>query len=248
LRLTEALGLSIDQQGEIIKLIEEVQASMDGNIPVILDLTNRGKAIEEALAKLLTPEQLAKFQELRARERENRIESRAQKMILSAVEDIDLSPEQREEVLKRLRQRAKAEMQSIPDSATLLLDKSMLPTNNKELSVDGILLLAKIGEEGAPSEDLNVAHQRVLESQRRDLEEMLNCYDGILSAGQMGQYQAILSETKGVLDQIPKSRASAREQADPVPPTVEVTPIQDDDEDVNPKGVEESGSDEESGE
>jgi len=134
-------------------------------------------------------------------------------------------------------------MQAIPDSATLLLDKSMLPTNNKELSVDGILLLSKIGEEGAPSEDPNVAHQRVLDSQRRDLEEMLNCYDGILSAGQMGQYQAVLSETRGILEKIPKTRAESRAAAvDPEPPAIEITPIPDDDEDVNPKEAEDQES------
>lgn len=249
LRLTEALGLSIDQQGEIIKLIEEVQAAMDGNVPVIQDLTTRGKTIEEALAKLLTPEQLAKFQELRVRERENRVEARAQKMILSAIEDIDLSPEQREEVLKRLRQKAKAEMQSIPDSATLLLDKSMLPTNNKELSVDGILLLAKIGEDGAPSEDPNVAHQKVLDSQRRDLEEILNCFDGILSAGQMGQYQAGLSETRGILEKIPKSRAENRAEIEqePAPPALEILPVPDDEEEMSTGDGEEPGAVEEPG-
>ena len=146
LRLTEALGLSIDQQGEIIKLIEGVQASASTTAPVIEDLTTRGKAVEDGLAKLLTPEQLAKFEELRVRERENRIEVRSQKMLTAAIDEIDLSPEQREEVLNRLRQKSKAELQSIPASATLLFDKSMLPTGGKELSADGILLLAQMGE------------------------------------------------------------------------------------------------------
>jgi hypothetical protein len=108
LRLTEALGLSLDQQGSIISLVEKVQATINGEIPVIEDLTLRGKAIEEGLAKVLSPEQLAKFEEVRARERDNRIEIRATAMLTPAIGQIDLSPEQREEVLSRLRQRSKA--------------------------------------------------------------------------------------------------------------------------------------------
>ncbi|GAA5128245.1 hypothetical protein JIN84_01765 [Luteolibacter yonseiensis] len=248
LRLTEALGLSIDQQGDIIKLIEDVQAAMDGNVPVLQDLATRGKAIEEGLTKLLSPEQLAKFQELRVRERENRVESRAQKMILGAIEDIDLSPEQREEVLKRLRLRAKNEMQAIPDAATLLLDKSMLPTNNKELSMDGILLLTKIDEDGAPSENPAQAHQKVLDSQRRDLEETLNCFDGILSSGQMGQYQASLAEARAILEKIPKMRGEARATPEPVPPvTVERVPVPDENEAMSAEDEEEIKKAEEMG-
>lgn len=209
LRLTEALGLSVDQQGEIIKLIEDVQATMDGKVPVIQDLTTRGNAVEEGLSKLLTPQQLAKFQELRVRERDNRIESRAQKMILGAIDDIDFSPAQREAALERLRQKVRADMQAIPAAATLLLDKSMLPTNNKELSLEGILILSKISEESDPLDNPAKAQQNVLENNRRELEETLKCFDGILSAAQMGQYQAALSESRDVMKKLQDKAAKA---------------------------------------
>lgn len=195
LRLTEALDLSIDQQGAIISLVEEVQATATDQVPVLEDLAARGKAIEEGLAKLLTPEQFEKFQELRARERDNRIELRSQRMLTLAVEDIDLSPEQREEVMNRLRQRAKTELQSIPAAATLLFDKSLLPTGKKELSVDGILLLARL-EKPVDAGDPMAAHQKVMLQQREELEEILRCFDGILTPGQMAQYQAALAETR----------------------------------------------------
>ena len=64
-------------------------------------MATRGKMLEETLAKILTPEQLAKFEELRVRERENRIESRAQRSLAQVIEEIDLSPGQRDEVLAR---------------------------------------------------------------------------------------------------------------------------------------------------
>lgn len=198
LRLTEALDLSIDQQGAIISLVEDVQATATDKVPVLEDLTTRGKAIEEGLAKLLTPEQFQKFQELRARERDNRIELRSQKMLSLAVEDIDLSPEQREEVMDRLRLKAKTELQSIPAAATLLFDKSMLPTGKKELSVDGILLLAQL-QKPIDISDPMAAHENVMRHQRQELEETLRCFDGVLTPGQMGQYQAALAETRKIL-------------------------------------------------
>jgi len=226
LRLTEALGLSIEQQGGIISLIEKVQAAADGNVPVIQDLTTRGKAVEEGLAKLLTPEQLAKFEELRVRERENRIEQRAQNVLTSAIEEIDLSPEQREQVLSRLRQKSKADMQSIPAAATLLFDKSMLPTANKELSVDGVLLLAKLGADPNPSEDPEVGIKDVANRQRAELEEILKCFDGVLTAGQMGQYQAALAESKAIMGNLPKIAPDAPA---PEPPPVVIPGLAEDD-------------------
>lgn len=213
LRLTEALGLTIDQQGSIISLIEDVQSKADPKeVHVIKELTTRGKLIEEALLKILSPEQLAKFEELRVRERENRAEVRAQRQLNALIEDSDLSPEQREQVLERLRQKARADMQTIPAAATLLLDKSMLPTNNKELSVDGVLLLAQVGEE-VTTLDAGEAHQKVLTRQRQDLEDTLECFDGILTSGQMGQYQAALLEQRKILNGLPRNTPGGGNQA-----------------------------------
>ncbi len=240
LRLTEALGLTIDQQGDVIKLVEDAQATINGEIPVIQDLTNRGKMIEDGLTKLLSPEQLAKFQELRIRERENRIEIRAQQMLSLAINDIDLSPAQREQVLDRLRQRSMAELQSIPAAATLLFDKSMLPTHNKELSVEGVLILAKMGEIPINDKDPMAAHNKVLKTQRQELEDVLKCFDGVLTAGQMGQYQAGLTETREILKRLPQDlpdpEQSAVAPARPEPPPLsEPEEVSDEDQQADPE-------------
>lgn len=211
LRLTEALGLSVDQQGSIISLIEEIQAKADGNVSVIEDLSVRGKAVEEGLEKLLTAEQMVKFQEVRARERDNRIEQRALRMLEPALADVnDLSPTQREEVLSRLRQKSRTEMQSIPAAASLLFDKSILPTNKKELSVDGVLLLARMDQPASTDNPAEI-HQKVMNSHRQELEEILFCFDGILTAGQMGQYQAAYYEQQEIMKRLPTQRPDVDE-------------------------------------
>ncbi len=202
LRLSEALGLSVDQQGAIISLIEKVQATASDKGGVIDDLATRGKAVEEGLKELLTPEQLAKFQQVRERARENLSELRAQQDFKSALEEIDLSPEQKEDVLNRLRQKSKADLQAIPAAATLLFDKSILPTGNKELSVDGVLLLAQIGQEVSFGDPM-VARQKVIDRQRSELERLLECFDGILTPAQMGQYQATIAEQRAIMQRLP---------------------------------------------
>ena len=43
LRLTEALDLTIDQQGEIISALEETKSAATDQVPIIQDMANRGK-------------------------------------------------------------------------------------------------------------------------------------------------------------------------------------------------------------
>lgn len=229
LRLSEALGLSIDQQGEIISAVEKAKTSASEDVPVIQDLASRGKTLEDALAKILTPEQLAKFEELRVRERENRIEARAQNSLAQIIEEIDLSPGQREEVLGRLRQYKKEQVQSVPASATLLLNTSMLPTDSKDLSMDGVLMLARLSEEPAAPENPMEAHQIIINRQRQELEEQLRCFDGVLTAAQMSQVHAAIAEKRATLDKLnrlPAPAAPGEKINQPrVPPAPATSPV-----------------------
>ena len=228
LRLTEALDLSIDQQGEIISALEKAKAAESDSVPVIQDLAKRGNEIQDALEKILTPEQLAKFEELRVRERENRIEARAQRALSQTIEEVDLSPGQRDEVLARLRQYSKEQIQAIPAAATLLLNTSMLPTDSKDLNVDAVLMLTRISEEPPAPDDPLAAHQIVLKRQRQELEERLQCFDGILTAGQMGQVHAAVAEKRTTLETLRQKaaevEAKAMTQAPPEAPQSQAPP------------------------
>lgn len=214
LRLSEALGLTVDQQGAIIRVVEDAQASASSDVPVMVDLAKRGQLVSDGLKEALSPEQLAKFQELQERERDNLIEVRAQRMLTEAIAEIDLSPQQREDALARLRQKARADMQGIPADATLLFDKSMLPVGQKELSVDGLLALAKMGEDIVYDDPME-AHRKVVENQKRELEDVLRCFDGILTPAQMGQYAAALNEQRDNMNQIPANLIRDNPPADP---------------------------------
>lgn len=204
LRLTEALDLSIEQQGEIISLVEKVQAKSNPDLSIIEDLAIRGSEVEEGLSKLLAPEQLAKFEELRVRERENRIEVRAQTLLTQVIQDIDLAANQREQVLERLRLKTKDDFQIIPASAAILFDQSMLPTKGKELPMEGVLQSAKFAQSNT-NLDPNAAYQEVMNRTKSELEATLRCFDGILTPGQMGQYQASMIEKNKSMEKVQQS-------------------------------------------
>lgn len=237
LRLSEALGLAIDQQGSIIKALEDAKAAVDDKLPILQDLAVRGKALEDALAKILTPAQLATFEELRTRERENRIEARAQRTLSHMIEEIDLSPGQRDDVLARLRQAAKEQVQAIPASATLLLSTSMLPTDAKDPSVDTVLALARLGEDPPSPDNPLEAHQKVLARQRQEIEEQLQCFDGILTSGQMGQIHAAIAEKRATLELLKQHQPHEDEQANPAPappaPPVPSSPADDEEDEFS---------------
>ena len=214
MRLAEALGLSVGQQSEIIALIEEAQSMAIDEGPVIEEFSARGKIVEDGLGKILSAGQLAKFQEVRDRERENRHEVQAQKLLTQTMEEIDLSPEQRANVLERLRQKSKADLQSIPAAASLLFDKSLLPTGGKELSAEGILALVQMGE---PTDlnDPEEAYDRVVNRHREELEKILECFDGILNPAQMGQFQAGLAEQKELMKKLPRPATELAPRSSP---------------------------------
>lgn len=215
LRLSEALGLNFDQQSSVIQLIADTQATANKDIPALEDLASRGKAVDEGLRKILTPDQYAKFQEIQTRQRDNRTEARAQTQLAEAIEFIDLSPEQREEVASRLRQKAKADLQAIPAAATLLFSKSILPSGGSELGTEGALLLNQMGEKVTMGDPMEI-QQNLTNRQKQELEDMLKCFDGILTPAQMGQYQASIAEKRATMNRI--SEQVSRIKPPPIPP------------------------------
>ena len=229
LRLAEALELSIDQQAEIIRIVDETKISSDVDKPLLEDLTARGRKVEETLRDILTPAQYGKLEELRIRERDNRIESRALRALGQLMDEIDMSPGQRDEALARLRQAEKERIQSIPESAMLLLKNSVLPTGPQELTLDGVLTIASLSNlpQGETPEAVSEYHRT---HQRQLLENKLRCYDGVLTPAQMGQLHAIVAEEKTMVDLIRQSVQPRRIQG-PEPEAPPVVPGEEDDED-----------------
>ena len=218
LRLTEALGLSIDQEGSIIQLVKDAAKLVNMDLSAMDEMTLRGNAIQEGLQKVLTAAQFAKFQEIQIRERDNRTELRAQRMLADTIEFIDLSPDQREQVVNRLRQKAREDLQAIPASASLLFDKSILPAGGGEISPEGVLLLTQMGEKIKMTNPLELQIE-VMNHHKFELEQILKCFDGILTPAQMGQYTASLAQKQVTMDHL-RENIARRDPSAPPDPTL----------------------------
>jgi len=203
-RFAEAIGLTVVQQAELKKVITENEKAFVANgtgeaKETLGSLVSGGSALEKALAALLTPGQTTAFAELRKRENDNRIEATAQRNLGNLTEITDLSAEQRDKALEVLRQATAAEVAAMPSCLSLILDSSILPLGCQAASEQSIQTLRLIAEAPELSEP-RAQHAKLIENQRRKLEERVNLLKAILTPGQLAQYQATLAERYAIQD------------------------------------------------
>ena len=207
LRLAEAVGLSDAQQADLKKLIAESQKAFIASHPAPSAGVNEtldhfaasGAALEKGLAALLTPEQSRAFEDLRKRERDNRIETTAQRELGNLTEVTDLTAEQRDKVLALLRTSSAAEAGAIPPSLALILDSSVLPLGSDAPSAQSIENLSQLAAALAPG-DPAAPHAKLIENQRRELDERLNRLKDVLTPAQVAQYRAAIAEQHAIQD------------------------------------------------
>ncbi len=209
LRVVEALGLSETQQTDLEKILAETRKAYTGGASTkaisakeTLELVSAcGATLEKSLTALLTPEQAAKFAELRQRERDNRIEAKTHRELGQLSEITDLSPAQRDQVLAQLRQATVAELSAIPASYSLMLDSSVLPLGSHAMPEQSILVLSQVADTDGSS-DPEASHAKLIAEQRRRLDERLTWLKPILSPAQLAQYQASVAEQHAIHDQM----------------------------------------------
>lgn len=208
LRIVELLGLSDDQQTALAGILKETSESFvaDPTKPAsakeTLALVAKCSAdLEKSLAGLLTPEQAAKFAALRQRERDNRIETKAQRELSRYAELTDLSSSQRDQILAQLRQSTTAEADAIPAAYSLMLSTSVLPVGPRTMPEQSILALSQVAE-GPDAADGASAHAQLIAAQRRRLDERLVWLKPILTPAQFAQYEAVAAEQQGFLDRM----------------------------------------------
>lgn len=207
LRLAEVLGLSDTQVADLKKLIAETRSATvaghpapDAGANAILDHYGAsGAALEKSLAALFTPEQTAMFEDLRKRERDNRIEATAQRELGTLTEVTDLSAEQRDQVLAALRKATTTELGSMPASLALMLDSSALPLAPVAPSAQSIQTLRLLAESQTPADPATL-HAKLIERQRQQLDDRLNLVKDILTPAQLAQYRATIAEQHAIHD------------------------------------------------
>ncbi len=207
LRFAEALGLSAAQQEDLTQLIDgslkpssTAQAARPIAAGEVLDqFAARAAALEQGLAKLLTPEQSAAFADLRQRERDNRVETTAQRELANLSEVTDLSTAQRAKVLEALRKTGAAELAAEPAPLALILDSSVLPLGPLAPSAQSILTLRQLAD-GQPPEDPSALHAKLIASQQRQTDARLTLLKDILTPAQFTQFQTSVGEQDAIRD------------------------------------------------
>ena len=207
-RLGEVLGLDAEATDKLRKILDDCRKPPDvdpakpvGPKDTFDHLTKTADTLEKALAGLFTPEQAAKFAELRQRERENRVESKAQNALARIAETTDLTKEQREQVLTTLRRTATEDLDSLPATVSLLASPSVLPLGSAGMPVDSMIELSRLTGPDAPA-DNGAMFARMNEMKLARADAQLAALKPLVSAAQYAQLEAAASKQRAIRQRI----------------------------------------------
>lgn len=150
MRLAEALQLTSDQESQLEKAISDSTSAITED-QFIKGLAQRGDYILSALKTLLSPEQHAAFIKLMERSQDNTIEASTQRQLADLIEQIDLTPQQREAIAEQIRQQLRQDSSQLPPSLAILSDTSPLPLGGSQLPVES-LRASQLSPDGAPTD------------------------------------------------------------------------------------------------
>lgn len=203
-RLTELLSLDEAGRETLKKILDDCRKAPSGDPskPVgpkeSLDhLSNTAVELERSLAALFTPEQAAAFKELRQREREGRIESKAQRDLGRLAETTDLTSAQREQILAKLRHSATAEMDALPPAVSLLASPSVLPLGTAGMPVDSILELSRLSGVDA-STDHGAVFAKLNEQKLAKIDAQLAELKPLVTPAQYAQLEAAAAQQRAI--------------------------------------------------
>jgi hypothetical protein len=204
-RLAELLGL--DKEGEdALKLaLGDARAAYTAESGKALTaresldhIVKVAGQLERAIDALLeTPEQKAAFAALRQRERDNRIETKAQREMGVLTGITDILPEQREAILAHLRERAAADAAKLPPELALAVESPALPLGPMGLTEDALLAMLR-----AADDDPALAKADVFTLQARRLDEQLAFLKTVLTPAQYAQMEQSAAAQRAIHERI----------------------------------------------
>jgi hypothetical protein len=206
-RLTEALGLSPQQQATMEVLLanrrdgfRDLNGGGLSSSEMVDQAARAEQAFEQQVAKLLDPEQADAFAALREREKENSIESKAQRDLADLIGQIDLSADQREQALEALRGGSAEAIEKLP-AGWSLMNESFSKLGGAHAAV-----LEEMGEFMGDDDAMSNSqefHRRLVQSKREAMERSLARLAPILTPGQLAQYRSTLEARLTFIEQVP---------------------------------------------
>lgn len=200
-RLVEALSLNEGQKAAVLKAVSAADTALKSDegseAGKIMQVASQAAAdLEKAILALLTPEQAAAFAALRQRSQDNNVESNSQDQVSKFSKAIDLSPEQRELMLARIRDDVRKEYEQRPQGLDLLLDTSPLPTGTAVIADSSVASMALLAGGEDPAKNMETMQAE----QRKNLDAQVDKYKDILTPAQLSRLQVEIEEKKRILD------------------------------------------------
>lgn len=197
LRMAEALGLSTEQIDRFDALLAEQRLqpseSTQGLSPKarLEKMAQTAQAFDSKFRAILGPEQTAALDALRARQMENRVESKAQRELADFMGKVDLSQEQREAVADVLRVSAAKDSAKLPAGVDLLMESSYLPSGLGSISDRSVEAMLAIGDDAATAMDPKAVGLMMADQQREKVLSQAKLLEEILTPAQLAQYRAV---------------------------------------------------------
>lgn len=212
-----ALGLDEGQKEKLVEIsgaqIEELEtlaAAAEGDDPAAMSTAAKramaimsGRALEESMAEILTPEQKTRYDEFGARQNASRAEARALRQIATLQEDLMLTNEQRNDVYGLVYDDALKQVEGDSDVTSMIEQFTSESGVSLDPSVQGMISsLANRGlEELASGEDLDAdSIGAIAESAMGDsIEQQVDLLRPVLTDAQLDLYRSQLEGRIGGL-------------------------------------------------
>jgi hypothetical protein len=197
-RLTELLGLSIDQQQQLLLLYQQKRDDLNIYAPgknlnptrMLEEAEVVEKRFNESLAKVLDSEQITKLNDFRKQQAANRSLATAQKEFADVLEKIDLSSDQQTAVLNALHQNASTTQSQVLDRTGLYtetFDAMGFGSTGEAMS-----MAAAANATIQQSSDKAAMVQVIVEARKTETAQKLESLRTILTPAQLAQYTSII--------------------------------------------------------
>lgn len=213
LRLSEALGLSEEQEKAISKLLNQRSNSFNpakvGSAEpndILKQAANAEGSFEQSLRALLDQEQLTRLDAYKTRETENRVEVQAQQSLTKLMSSVDLSRDQREAALDIYRNSSREQVESAPEGWHLLADSNHFVGGSR----GGAERYRDLFSDPTAPVDPQEFRNRLAENQKELVEEKIDQIEGLLTPAQLEEFRTSLEVNGDFLHFVPPSNRDLR--------------------------------------
>ena len=196
-RLSEALGLSVEQQDAMASLLagrrdgfRELIGSGKTAADMVAEAANAERIFQQEVAQILDPEQLEAMKAKMEREKEGDIHARASRDFADLSSQIDLSPEQREKAMESFVGASKAAFDKRPEGWAIMSESFDMFGGAYSGVMDDT---ADMLNQPDVLRDPRAMYQYRMQSQQKTVERTLGQLAGILTPAQLAQYRSTLN-------------------------------------------------------